>query len=125
MSTTARTATGDLALPRVIITDPATVAMQTIRDRLSVWLGEWFLDTAGVGFPWFQRVLGIKNPNVVQIKALLRQTILGCPYVVDVVADAVFTERNRSFAYAFAATLNTGQIVKGGSGTPFQVTGGD
>lgn len=124
MSTTARTASGDLQLPRVILTDPAQVARQSTVDSLSLWLGEWFLDNS-VGFPWLQQVLGLKNPNITKIKALLRQTILAQPYVVDVVADAAFNRSTRAFAYSFAATLNTGQIITGGSGTPFAVSGGD
>lgn len=122
MSTFARTISGDLQIPRVLVTDPAQVARQTIIDKLSVWQGEWFLDQ-NVGFPWVQKVLGIKNPNITEIKALLRQTILSVPGVVEVAASATFNRSKRSFSYSFAATLNTGQTIKGGSGTPFTISG--
>jgi hypothetical protein len=120
VSTTQRTLSGDLQLPRVILTDPATVAVQSIKDILALWEGDWFLDT-GAGFPWLQSVLGVKNPNVTEIKGLLQQAIMFAPYVVSVTAVAVFNTALRAFFYTFQATLNTGQIITGGSNQAFQV----
>lgn len=98
------------------------MALQTIVDGLALWQGEWFLDT-NAGFPWAQRVFGVKNPNSTQIQALLRQFLLSVPSVVSVVASAFIDRVKRQFAYTFSATLNTGQTITGGSATPFQVTG--
>jgi hypothetical protein len=120
MSTTERTSTGDLVLPRVIVTDPASVALQTILDTLALWQGSWFLDLSA-GFPWLQAVLGQKNPNVTLVKGLLQQAILYCPYVVSVTALVFYSAAQRAFAYNFQALLNTGQIITGGSNVAFQV----
>ena len=122
MATFARTLAGDLQIPRVLVTDPAECARQWIIDSLSLWLGEWFLDTTE-GFPWAQKVLGLKNASATEIKGLLRQAIKAAPAVVTVSAAAFFNRQLRQFAYTFAATLNTGQIITGGSGQPTQITG--
>jgi hypothetical protein len=97
--------------------------MQAIRDILGLWLGEWFMDQS-VGFPWLQRVLGLTNPNVTQIAALIQQAILAAPYVISVKASSTFDRTRRAFSYFFAAQLDTGQVVTGGSAQAFQVTGG-
>jgi hypothetical protein len=120
VSTTARTLSGDIVIPRVLITDPAQVALQTIKDILGLWQGEWFMDT-GAGFPWLQQVLGVKNPNVTQIKGLLERAIKTAPYVVSVSAQVFFNPAARAFAYTFSAPLNTGEVITGGSNTPFRV----
>lgn len=122
MTTFARTATNDLALPRVLVTDPASVALQTILDIFGLWQGEWFLDQLA-GFPWAQQVLGIKNPNVVHIEQFLREAIMAAPFVVSVTANATFNQSLRSFSYSFVAQLDTGQQVVGGSNQAFHVVG--
>jgi hypothetical protein len=119
----ARTETGDVAIPRVVVSDPAQVALQTIKDLFALWQGSWFLDQS-VGFPWAQAVLGIKNPNVSQIQALIQQALLSVTGVVTVVAQVVFNRIQRAFGYAFAATLNTGAIITGGTNQAFQVSAG-
>jgi hypothetical protein len=122
VSTTARTATGDLQLPRIIVTDIAQVARQTIIDGLSLWESEWFLDQ-NAGFPWAQRVFGIKNPNQVQIAALLRQFLLSVPNVVTATATIFLNGAQRAFSYTFSANLANGQKVTGATGQLPQVTG--
>ena len=122
MWTTARTETGDLVLPRVIVTDFASCVRQQILDGLSLWLGEWFLDTSQ-GFPWAQRIFGIKFPNSTQVSALFRQFLLSIDGVASVVAQASIDGRTRQFSYSFQATLTNGQQVTGGSGQAFQVSG--
>lgn len=106
----------------MVVTDPATVALIAIRDILGLWAASWFLDT-GVGFPWFQQVLGSKNPNLTQIQALLRSAILSAPYVINVTASALFDSSARAFTYTFSAFLNTGEVITGGSAQAFRVQG--
>ena len=122
MSTFARTPSGDLQLPRVLVTDPAQVARQTIIDRLSLWQGEWFLDTTS-GFPWFQQVLGRKAPNVTRIVKLLRQALLDVPGVVAVAASVAINRQLRTFGYSFVASLDSGVRITGGTGVPTAITG--
>lgn len=122
MATAARTTTGDLQLPRVVVTDFASCVLQSILDGLALWQGAWFLDTSA-GFPWAQRVFGIKNPSTTQLSALFRQFLLSVPGVVSVTASANLNRAQRAFSYTFAATLNTGQVISGGSATPFTISG--
>lgn len=129
MSTWARTQSGDLLFPTLgsgqsaLVTDPGEQCAITLQDKLSFWLGEWFLDTSQ-GVPWLQ-VLGIKNPNVNAIRAMLRSIIQGTPPVVSVdELQALYTPSRRSFAYTFSASLATGQVLTGGTGQPFVVSAG-
>jgi hypothetical protein len=69
-------------------------------------------------------VLGIKNPSVPEIQALLRQYLLSVPGVVAVQATASFNRSQRAFAYNFQATFYTNVLITGGSGQAFQITGG-
>ena len=122
MSTSARTLTGDLALPRVVVTDLPSVVQQTIIDGFNLWKGEWFLDL-NVGFPWFQEVLGRKIVSTSQVESLLRDFLLSVPGVATVQASSTFNRKARSFAYAFTATLNEGTVITGGSGLPTAIQG--
>lgn len=121
VATTARTTTGDLALPRVFVTDFVACTVQAMKDALNLWQTEWFLDQ-NAGFPW-QRILGIKSPSSMQVQQLIRQQLLAIPGVVSVTASATFDRVKRAFTYNFAAQLANGQQITGGSATPFQVTG--
>jgi hypothetical protein len=121
VSTTLRTATGDLALPRVIVTDPAQVARQTILDGLALWQGEWFLDQ-NAGFVWLV-VLGQKVTNSGQLVSMLRAFLWSVAGVTSVNATATFDRGKRHFSYQYTVGLNTGQQIKGGSGTPAYIVG--
>ena len=127
MSTTLRTSggnfNGDLVLPRVIVTDPASVACQTIDDGFALWKGLWFLD-GGAGFPWLS-YLGQKIVNQNQLVAAIQTFLLSVPGVVGIVSTkAVFNREQRSFTYAFAVTFNTNVVLVGGSGVSTSVQGG-
>ena len=116
MTTTLRTSTGDLSLPRAIVTDPAQVACQTINDGLRLWRTSWFLDQSA-GFPWLQ-VLGQKVVNASQLKGLLRKFLLSVPGITQVFATATFDRPGRSFSYDYSATFNGTTIIKGSSSSP-------
>jgi hypothetical protein len=122
VTTTLRTSTGDLVVPRVIVRDPASVAVQTIRDGLALWKGSWFLDT-NAGFPWLL-FLGVKILNANQLIAALRAFLLSVPGIVNVIATATFNRAARSFSYDYSCTFNSGAIITGGSGAPANLQGG-
>ena len=123
MSTLARTPTGDVQIPLSIERDLATLALRKIQDQFGLWLGEWFLDTS-IGFPWIPRVLSLKNPSFTEIRALFRQAILLTPGVVSLEALSMSLDpRTRQLEYSFAAKLDSGFTVTGGSGQPFVVDG--
>ena len=123
MSTSARTPQGDIQLPRVVVSDTAKCIAQDITDGLNLWQAEWFLNR-NVGFPWLQKVLGQKIPNLTQINLLLTQFIMKIQGVVNVQASATYNPGQRSYAYTYKAWINTGEILTGGTGQPITITGG-
>jgi hypothetical protein len=125
MAMFARTAAGDWVLPLTIVTDVGTIAAQKCQDLLNLWQGAWFLNVLE-GFPWLQKVLGrkIQASAVNTFRSLMRQTILQVPGVVSIIAlQVTLGATNRQLSYTFQAALNNGQILTGGSGIPFIVTG--
>jgi hypothetical protein len=122
VSTTLRTAGGDLVLPRVVVTDPASCAVQTIRDGLAIWQGSWYLDTA-YGFAWLF-FLGQKIVSDNQIVAALKAFLMSVPGIVSVVATATFDRTARAFSYTYQATFNPDVIITGGSGQPAAISTG-
>ena len=121
MTTTARTSLGDLAIPRVILTDPEQIAAQTVRDGLALWKTEWFLDR-GAGFPWLQ-FLGVKVFNANQLANALKAFLLSVPGIVAVIAESTFDRAARAFAYSYQCTFNSGAIISGSSSSPAVVQG--
>lgn len=123
MSTTLRTPGGDLVIPRVIVTDLASVVRQQILDGLDLFRGEWFLDQ-NAGFPWFQLVFGKKLTSTGQINQALRQFLLGVPGVASVVASSTLDGARRFFAYSFEGFLTNGLTLQGDSqGPTVNITG--
>jgi hypothetical protein len=119
MSMLARTASGDFQIPMLLVTDPVTCTQQKITDEGNLWLQSWAFDQT-VGMPWLQQVLGIKNPNLTAIRALIRRWLLATPRVVSVLQLSVgFAPGTRNAAYAYKVQLDTGEIVTGGAGVPF------
>ena len=107
-----KSATNDLDLSSgnlAAVTDMATNVLQKIQDVLNQFRGEWFLDTA-VGVPYFQTILGQKNPDIAAIRALLLGYILkvnGVKEVLDT-STIAFDAATRSLTWAFAVRLTDG-----------------
>jgi hypothetical protein len=124
MTTTLRTASGDLVLPRVIVSDPIQVAAQTVRDGLNLWRGEWFLDQ-NAGFPWLM-FLGQKIVNDGQLLNALRTFLLSVTGIVNVIAQATFDRVSRSFNYTYECKFNSNGVsgtIVGGTTSPATVQG--
>jgi len=98
---------GDLSL----ISGQDAIA-QDLQQRLQVWLGEWFLDTA-FGVPYRQQIL-IKNPNMDIVQADLIATITATPGVTQVL-DFEFTYST------VGRTLNVSTVVQTSNGQTIQV----
>jgi hypothetical protein len=124
VSSFARTTSGDLDFSThtlVIKTDPVVCAAWDLQDKFSLGLGEWFLDTSQ-GIPYLS-VLGVKNPDLSAIRAMLRAVILSVPPIVSVQELSVtLNPKTRALAYNFRATADTGQVITGGAGQPFIVS---
>lgn len=122
-STLAATQQHDIKLTHgkaTLETDPVIVGAIKLRNRLLLFLGEWFLDTR-IGFPWFQYVL-IKNPVLGVIRRVITKTILSTPPFVSVpelVLD--YRPETRTLTFYFQAVAQDGRVLFGGSDKPFIV----
>ena len=121
MSYFARTPTNDIAVPRVLVTDPAQCARQQATDVLNLWQLEWFLNRND-GFNW-PRYLGQKIVSTSQLQAAIESALLTVTGVLSVTATVSFDRVRRAFSYSFEARIDTGQILRGGSNQAFQVSG--
>lgn len=106
------TQTGDLCLD---CGDIATVSgVDAIRQSLSIRLrflkGEWFMDPS-IGVPYFERIL-VKNPNVQDAQAILRQVILTTPGVLGIERfEFNFDSVGRAARLKFTALSTEGPVV--------------
>lgn len=120
MGALARTASGDVALPLRITTDPIAITQNKIQDALGLWLGSWAFDV-NQGFPWLTRVFARKNPSIAQTTALIRKAISLLPRVIEVRdASVAFGSSIRNLAYGMSVRIDTGAVVPVG-GSPFIV----
>lgn len=94
----------------------AQAVKQKAEDVLRQFQGEWFLDQTK-GFPWFQSVLGQKNPDLGVIRNLFKSKLLSIDNVSavdDVVFD--FDSTTRALDYKIVLLLTNGQQVTVSSG---------
>lgn len=96
--------------------------VQCLRSRLSFFLGEWFLNTLE-GVPYYEHILGVKNPNLGLIKAIFRGVIKTTPGYAGVESlDLVETTRgSRAWRLDFVAKLDTGETIDSAEWPPFIV----
>ncbi len=80
---------------------------QKIGIRLQFFRGEWSLDTT-VGIPYFQNLLGVKNPNMSTVRSLLLEAITSCPGVSSVSNFSLsYDGATRALSVSFQATTDT------------------
>ena len=95
---------GDLAL-----IEGLDAIRQHVRQRLQLFLGEWFLDIT-VGVPYFQNVY-VKNPNFIVVEALFRDRVLSTPGIDEVNSfDFDYDNNTRQLSVSFAATTINGDL---------------
>jgi hypothetical protein len=111
----------DLTLGRLSLVTGSEEKAQKISNRLSIFKDEWFLDTRA-GVPWFDVVLGIKNPDLEIVKRLLRKVILSVPGIIDLPElEVEYDGAARTLTYTFRALDDEGVSITGGSGEPYIV----
>ncbi len=91
-------------LSRVIGAD---AVVQSIRTKLAMYLGEWWLDfTAGT--PWFQTIL-VSPADIQNAESLLKEIILSVPGTVKIEEfSADFTAASRDFSVTFSVLTEFG-----------------
>ena len=111
----------DIAIPLAIQQDPPTCAAIKLQDEFELGTGEWFADVnQGVAYIVAANgvgpILGVKNPNINNIRALYRTIILNTPGIVSVrELQVTYDPKARFLGYRFAAVDNTGAIIIGGN----------
>lgn len=99
---------GDLILTSDAEAGGNNPVLQDVIQRLSMFLGEWFLDNTQ-GTPWFQQIL-VKNPNDGDIDGLLKNILMGTPGVEGIVSMSFqpnFAHRTLSIQFALLTTSGT------------------
>lgn len=112
------------ATGRVFLSDINAVA-QIIYTTLRLLMGEWW-ENLQIGFPLFQSLIGAtaSPQNQQGIELLIRQTIEGCPFVIQVI-DFSFSTNTGTMASFFSATVSTSfgtVVVTNAPGASAQVT---
>ena len=69
--------TWDLVLENgnLVVSSGYDACRQAVHQRLRFFAGDWFADES-VGIPYWQRILGKKNPDVAAIREVFRSAIL-------------------------------------------------
>ena len=108
----------DVAIPIAIQTEQRECAALSIQDEFSLGYGEWFADIQ-LGVPHVKtlnglQILGTKNPNITQIRALYRSIILNTPGIVSVIELKVtYLPGPRTVSYSFVAVCIGGGTITG------------
>ena len=78
-------AAGDIDITGGVLTlDSGSASVsQHLFIRLRTFYSEWFLDTT-IGLPYFQQIMGVKNPSPILLNAIFRREILKAPGVTAV-----------------------------------------
>lgn len=93
---------------------------QKIYTRLSLFLGEWFLDQRE-GIPIFTLVL-VKNPDIDAIRRMYEKIIRETPGVRQLLSLTTnYDPAGRTIGLSFVAQYDNGAIITGGRGQPYIV----
>jgi hypothetical protein len=109
---------GDPTIPE----DFRAAVAQDLRTRLNMFRGEWFLDLQE-GVPYFENIIGVKDPDKNQIKSIFRDAILATDYVTSVTSlDLVIDGSTRSATLDFVCTVSDGSTLESADFEPFIVS---
>lgn len=99
--------TGDLQL-----TNGVQAIEQAIRQAISSFQGNWFLDTS-YGLPYFDELLGSRNQSLTpNFESRVQNTILGVPGVEGLLTwSAQFHRASRTLAISFTAQVTGGTVA--------------
>jgi len=87
----------------VLVTDVVDLAVQRLRMRLGLVLGEWFTDTRK-GVPYFEAIL-VKDPDADQLQSIFKAAILDDDDVSSVAKLELNLQDNRQLDVSFIATI--------------------
>ena len=83
--------------------------LAAIQERVSMFAGEWFLDTRE-GIPYFKIVS--ERPDLRLLKSLYRRAVLAVPGVADVtLLEVSFDGPRRNLTVLIDCTLDDGEVI--------------
>jgi hypothetical protein len=89
-----------------VTSDPAIEFRQKVNARLRSFKGEWFRNLRS-GMPWFQRILGIKNPPMSEVQGLIRKAVLSIPGALSITFTLTeFDTTRRKLRINFSVTTD-------------------
>ena len=92
----------------LIVKDIDKVA-QSLKQRLSFYQGEWFLDTT-VGIPYFEEIF-VKNPNIPDIESIYKVEIVETEDVNEILEfNSSFTNDIRTYDLTFSVNTVFGDL---------------
>lgn len=103
--------TNDLLLVNgdLVLVEGVDAVGQHIKQRLQLFLGEWFL-SINDGVPWFQNIL-VKKPNLLLVEAILRDRVLSTPGLLELSSfDFGYDNTTRKLTVNFSGTTINGDI---------------
>ncbi len=84
---------------------------QALEQKLSFFLHEWFLDVRK-GMPYFQYVIGVKNPDLEIIKGMFARAILEVRGVASIRSMTLNLDNaTRKLKVDFSVNLTNGEIL--------------
>ena len=95
------------------------VAATKIRNRMRIWLGEWFADTR-IGVPYIQKIFA-RGASPALVRRVFTDIIMSmAPIITEVTKLDLKYVAEREVEIYFEARADTGQVITGGfSGSPF------
>jgi len=95
---------GDLSL-----VEGVDAISQHVKQRLKMYLGEWFLDIQS-GVAWYQIVF-VKNPNLLLVEAVLRDVVINTPGILELnLFELSYENSTRKLGIEFKAQTINGDL---------------
>ncbi len=86
----------------MLVVDTLDAVIQNLKQRLSFYLREWFLDTTE-GINYYDDIL-VKNPNIPSIESIFKAKIFDTTYVTELLEfQGVYTVTPRNYSVTFKA----------------------
>lgn len=105
----------------VLVSNLAQEVAIDLKTCLQMFLGEWFLDTR-LGMPYFQAILGVKQPQLPALKKIFDSAIRQREGVADVpLLEVTFDSAARTLRVDLRVLTSDGFIITGGTHAPFIV----
>lgn len=85
--------------------------LQKVRQRLQFFRGEWHLDVTGVGFPYYQEILGKKQSDLSTVRSFFLKEILNTQGIATVDELTVSLNSARRLLVSWKGTGDLGQLL--------------